>query len=342
MPEREKPYKSETQKNQKRSFASFFKPSDSNPPIEVETKNKQSLSLGPAEMASITDAGTIVIGKVRELSLIENIYTVCKKKSFLNVDIKYIGGSWVWLEFDNKNVCNKFKQHDDMQYYFTTLNPLNKHFVVDDEVIWISIEGLPLCAWSVAAFKTIAAKWGEVVFVDNDGEGPLCNGRVRIKIKNGRRVDEEMMGTIDGIHYPVWVKELGQWEPKIHNPLEDCKGDFASTSDDESNESPSEAGKESEVDLTDVEEDHDQLKQDDMQTLRKSENVNVQSNDNKDFPVSSFSATSTSSIGGKKVDYNANSLIEDMSRFINIGDKVKRRHISKICSERKVKIWAIE
>nr|GFC17533.1 RNA-directed DNA polymerase, eukaryota [Tanacetum cinerariifolium] len=119
-------------------------------------KKKKVVYLEQSDMSSITDEGTILLGKVRDLSLIENIQVVRAKEGFHNVDVNYLRGSWVWMDFDNRNACLRFKQREDMQLYFTELCPLTKYFMVDDKVVCIRINGLPILAWSMRAFRKIA------------------------------------------------------------------------------------------------------------------------------------------------------------------------------------------
>ncbi|GKB66975.1 reverse transcriptase domain-containing protein [Tanacetum coccineum] len=68
-----------------------------------------------------------------------------------------------------------------MEWYFTQRKPVSHNFIPDDRMIWIEIEGLPLKAWTVNAFKRIAGNWGEAVFVDDDAEENIATGRVRVR-----------------------------------------------------------------------------------------------------------------------------------------------------------------
>ncbi|PWA78420.1 nucleotide-binding alpha-beta plait domain-containing protein [Artemisia annua] len=144
-----------------RSYASLLKKDPKEKSNGHETL--QDVLIEKSDMVSITDAGTIVMGKVRDLNLIENLRQVCHKEGFANVEIKYIGGFWVWIEFNNRKASIRFKQHSTIATYFHSLIPVSKHFVVDERVLWVEILGLPLCAWSLTAFKKVAAKWGEIL-----------------------------------------------------------------------------------------------------------------------------------------------------------------------------------
>ncbi|KAI3801788.1 hypothetical protein L1987_29903 [Smallanthus sonchifolius] len=54
-------------------------------------------------------------------------------------------------------------------------------FVVNDRTVWVDIQGLPLCAWSVKRFSKVETLWGEVFFLDEDFDDCQSSGRVSIR-----------------------------------------------------------------------------------------------------------------------------------------------------------------
>ncbi|GJZ34065.1 zinc finger CCCH domain-containing protein 19 [Tanacetum coccineum] len=68
-----------------------------------------------------------------------------------------------------------------MELYFTQRKLVSHNFIPDERMIWIEIDGLPLNAWTTNAFKKIAGNWGETVFVDEDADENIANGRVRVR-----------------------------------------------------------------------------------------------------------------------------------------------------------------
>ncbi|GJZ14264.1 RNA-directed DNA polymerase, eukaryota [Tanacetum coccineum] len=64
-----------------------------------------------------------------------------------------------------------------MELYFTQRKLVSHNFIPDERMIWIEIDGLPLNAWTTNAFKKIAGNWGETVFVDEDADENIANGR---------------------------------------------------------------------------------------------------------------------------------------------------------------------
>ncbi|GJU06928.1 RNA-directed DNA polymerase, eukaryota [Tanacetum coccineum] len=76
------------------------------------------------------------------------------------------------------NKKNTETQHAEMEWYFTQIHSVSNSFMVDERVVWLEIDGLPLCAWITKAFQKVAKAWGEPVFVDNE---PLAEPGFQVK-----------------------------------------------------------------------------------------------------------------------------------------------------------------
>ncbi|GJV98890.1 hypothetical protein Tco_1554142, partial [Tanacetum coccineum] len=103
------------------------------------TKN---ITLENSDLLELSDTSSVVLAKVRDVHLIINIYRVLKKEGFSDFKCKYMGDSGSGL---NSAVTSQ--------------------------------DGLPLNAWTTNAFKKIAGNWGETVFVDEDADENIANGR---------------------------------------------------------------------------------------------------------------------------------------------------------------------
>ncbi|CAI9268838.1 unnamed protein product [Lactuca saligna] len=55
--------------------------------------------LGAGDFHLLDDNNKIVLGKVKEATLIPQLYQVCQADGFTEAEIKYVGGMWVWFEF---------------------------------------------------------------------------------------------------------------------------------------------------------------------------------------------------------------------------------------------------
>ncbi|GJV69249.1 RNA-directed DNA polymerase, eukaryota [Tanacetum coccineum] len=161
-----------------RSFASILSGKNGSQKAVLAGTITKSITLENSDLLELSDTSNIVLAKVRDVHLIINIHSVLKKEGFSDFKCKYMGGLWLWIEFSNDESRLKFQKNTKMEWFFTQRKPVSHNFIPDDRMIWIEIEGLPLKAWTVNAFKRIAGNWGEAVFVDDDAEENIATGRV--------------------------------------------------------------------------------------------------------------------------------------------------------------------
>ncbi|GJT13987.1 RNA-directed DNA polymerase, eukaryota [Tanacetum coccineum] len=98
-------------------------------------------------------------------------------------------------------------------------------------MVWISLEGLPLIAWTPIAFKKIASNWGEPIFVDEDPTESLSIGRVCIQTSIRSNISEVCKVSINNSSYNIRVKEFAGRVPDFEAI------DLSSNKDSDSDES---------------------------------------------------------------------------------------------------------
>ncbi|GKB46477.1 hypothetical protein Tco_0897230 [Tanacetum coccineum] len=118
-----------------------------------------------------------------------------------------------------------------MEWYFTQIHSVSNSFMVNERIVWLEIEGLPLCAWTAKAFKKVENVWGEPVFVDDDPTKNMSIGRVCIKTKLKGTISEVCSVTIQKVSYNVCVKEFTGWVPSFE-PVDDSINDIDSEDSD--------------------------------------------------------------------------------------------------------------
>ncbi|GJT19174.1 hypothetical protein Tco_0877880 [Tanacetum coccineum] len=104
-----------------------------------------------------------LMGQVKEVSTIPNLYIVLLKEGFDSVNITYLGGLWVLFEFKALNTMEKFHNHVGIGSWFSTIKSACNSFIFDDRIVWVSIEGLPINSWTTNTFSKVASKWGDLV-----------------------------------------------------------------------------------------------------------------------------------------------------------------------------------
>ncbi|KAI3781352.1 hypothetical protein L2E82_11365 [Cichorium intybus] len=100
---------------------------------------------------------------------------------------------------------------------------------------------MPLGVWPSSAFKKIGLKWGEVIYIDSDDCGAICNGKVCIRVKKDVMIEGSILINFEGIFHEVIVKEVGCWIPTVNEGVtsdqetgdEEEDGEFIRDEDDE-------------------------------------------------------------------------------------------------------------
>nr|GEV64745.1 RNA-directed DNA polymerase, eukaryota [Tanacetum cinerariifolium] len=93
-----------------------------------------------------------LMGRAKDIYAIHNLPCIISKEGFQNVKLSYLGGIWVLFEFDYLASKEKFLNHSGIGFWFTELIQVTSSFEIDERVVWISIEGLPIKAWTPTLF----------------------------------------------------------------------------------------------------------------------------------------------------------------------------------------------
>nr|GEV45743.1 RNA-directed DNA polymerase, eukaryota [Tanacetum cinerariifolium] len=104
------------------------------------------------------DLSRSVLGKVKVLSSIANLYIILNKEGFADLQISYLGGSWVRIDLASDKSKNKLLLHKCVLSWFDVLKAATNDFVSSERIIWVDIEGIPLYLWSSLARKRICVK----------------------------------------------------------------------------------------------------------------------------------------------------------------------------------------
>ncbi|GKE61434.1 hypothetical protein Tco_1511801, partial [Tanacetum coccineum] len=95
------------------------------------------------------------MGKVKYVNALPNLYIILAKEGFQNVNLTYLGGIWVLLEFDSLNSKDKCIKHVRVGSWFDMLKSTCNSFVCDERIVWVTIEGLPLKTWTLNTFRKV-------------------------------------------------------------------------------------------------------------------------------------------------------------------------------------------
>ncbi|PWA67905.1 hypothetical protein CTI12_AA244900 [Artemisia annua] len=175
----------------------------------------RSMKIEKKELTGVTDVSPTILVEVREPTSIPNLLNLCCEEGFSNINIRHVGGLWVWVACENAKVCGKFTANTGIQQMFKSFRSIPSEFVVNERLVWLEISKLPLCAWNSCVFKKIATLWGEVLFADEDESNSLSIGKVCVKTGNMSAIQEPVSVDIEGKKYEIFVKEMATWEPEV-------------------------------------------------------------------------------------------------------------------------------
>ncbi|GJU25646.1 hypothetical protein Tco_1164267 [Tanacetum coccineum] len=100
-----------------------------------------------------------LMGRAKDVYAIPNLPCIISKEGFQNVKLSYLGGMWVLFEFDSLTTKEKFLNHSSIGSWFTELIQAANSFENDERIVWISIEGLPIKAWTPNTFRKLQSLW---------------------------------------------------------------------------------------------------------------------------------------------------------------------------------------
>ncbi|GJS81804.1 RNA-directed DNA polymerase, eukaryota, reverse transcriptase zinc-binding domain protein, partial [Tanacetum coccineum] len=154
----------------------------------VLERNK-SIQLIDQDLIKVEDTSTVLLVKVKVIDSISNLYVICRNEGFVDLKLHYIGGLWVWFQFENEK-SEAFKSNDSLKSFWAAIKTVSPLFIVDERLIWIEITGLPLCAWGSNALKKVTSLFGKFKFFDTETEDAMSMGRVCIATKVPSRISE--------------------------------------------------------------------------------------------------------------------------------------------------------
>ncbi|GKB24958.1 RNA-directed DNA polymerase, eukaryota [Tanacetum coccineum] len=85
-----------------------------------------------------------LMGKVKAFCSLSNLKVVLGSEGFDNIDIRYLGGYWVMIEFLSEEVKKKFQSNVGIGTWFSQLQQASIDFNIDGRVTWVDLEGLYL------------------------------------------------------------------------------------------------------------------------------------------------------------------------------------------------------
>ncbi|GJR11951.1 RNA-directed DNA polymerase, eukaryota [Tanacetum coccineum] len=178
-----------------------------------------------------------LLGKVKEFASLTNLKVVLAKEGFDNIELKYMGGFWVMIVFQEEESMKSFHVNNSVGSWFSQIIQAHNDFILEERVIWVEIEGVPCKWWSKNTFNRIASRWGTILNAEELEQGGYHSNRLCICTKSKTAVFESFKMTYHGkfcwiraIKVPGWVLDFE----------DDCDNEYESYDGNHADEGPGE------------------------------------------------------------------------------------------------------
>ncbi|GJZ63683.1 RNA-directed DNA polymerase, eukaryota [Tanacetum coccineum] len=162
-----------------------------------------------------------LMGRVKEMASLVNLKKALCNEGFDVVKISYLGELWVLLEFETAKAKDSFRGNVGVGSWFSVIKQAYAEFVPEGRLVWVELDGVPFKFWSGPTFKRIAAKWGELLDVDDYDESNLHSKRICILSKVCEHIHESFKIVFRGKVYWVRASEVLGWTPEFSEEEEE-------------------------------------------------------------------------------------------------------------------------
>ncbi|GKE39306.1 nucleotide-binding alpha-beta plait domain-containing protein [Tanacetum coccineum] len=188
------------------------------------------------ECLTSKDLSLALLGRVKEFASLVNLKMAIGNEGFAEISIKYMGELWVMLEFHSLETLNKFKMNISIASWFSQIINASNDFETEGRIAWVEVEGVPLKLWSENTFRRIAAKWGNLLDVDDHEDNCYHTKRICIHMKAGRFIKDEFKIIHRGKSYWIQANEIVGWVPDFSEESDDDVLDDNSTDEGSDNQ----------------------------------------------------------------------------------------------------------
>ncbi|XP_058774259.1 uncharacterized protein LOC131648526 [Vicia villosa] len=151
------------------------------------------------------------VGRVKVPGSAYNIQTQFEMEGFFTIKATPMGGSLVLLEETEGGVIADLIGDGDKWWkcWFKDISIWKEDMVDTSKVVWISIFGVPVVAWSVDFFKQLAERFGSFICLDaqTENEDSYDIARIMISVEREVSIPERVVVNIDGNDFTLMIRE---------------------------------------------------------------------------------------------------------------------------------------
>nr|GEU80085.1 RNA-directed DNA polymerase, eukaryota [Tanacetum cinerariifolium] len=150
--------------------------------VRYERSNKPPSSVRPPSARVPTSQTYNIPGSVKELNYIPNLCTILTKEGFADIQLSYLSGLWLIINFKNEKSERKLLQHKGVHSWFHVLQDATHDF-------------------------------GEIVDIEESPGSMFARKRIFVKTSRVDNILETFKVIFKGKNYMVRAKELFTWTP---------------------------------------------------------------------------------------------------------------------------------
>ncbi|GJV36928.1 nucleotide-binding alpha-beta plait domain-containing protein [Tanacetum coccineum] len=192
------------------------------------------------------DFSLSLVGKLKEFGSLPNLKKILEEEGFSDINIRYMGGFWVMLQFQSKTALDNFNSHVGVNSWFSSIQQASDSFSIDERVAWIDVEGVPLKVWSRNTFVKISSKWGSLLYEEDEDAPYFHRKRLCIKTTSNENIFESFKIVVKGKIFWIRVKEVSGWAPNFSDSQDDSSESDNEFVDDKSKDGYTEKASEAE------------------------------------------------------------------------------------------------
>nr|GEZ65028.1 RNA-directed DNA polymerase, eukaryota [Tanacetum cinerariifolium] len=193
--------------------------------VEVSVSNKANKESSNEALMFISEDDCIdldgmersILNKVKDLSVITDLLKYMSSEGFVDVGLRYVGGRWVWLEFDSRDRVESVKNSKVLNELFLELKDVSYDFISNERCVWRDLVGFPLASWAPEVYKKLGGRWGCSVFTDMVNNGSLSHGKVCVLTESLHCVLESLKVLDRNRTCCIIATEFAYWAPNIES-----------------------------------------------------------------------------------------------------------------------------
>ncbi|GJS14960.1 hypothetical protein Tco_0409432 [Tanacetum coccineum] len=139
--------------------AEFVGVSDCNK-VYKEAGNEAVMSISVDDCIDLDGMERSILAKVKDLSVISELLKHMSSEGFDDVGLRYVGGRWVWLEFDSMDQVESVKTSKALKEIFLEFKDVSHDFIPDERCVWIDHVVLHWHPW-LQRFKEVGWSVGK-------------------------------------------------------------------------------------------------------------------------------------------------------------------------------------